>query len=200
MAKGGSFERTIAKELSLWFSNDERDDLFWRTAGSGARATTRMKKGVDTANSAGDIAYLHPTGKPFVDLCLVEIKRGYNKKKTSQDSRLSVLLTLDIPMNRKNKPVLIKWWEKAEEERKVHGRKYSIIIFRRDRHNACICMDYGAFQEIEKRNKKPFTFPKCGNWIVLQERKACLIMLLLDDFFDWCKPSALFRKIKRRKK
>ena len=70
--KGSQFERQIAKELSKWFSRGERDDLFWRTAGSGARATTRMKQNIDTANSAGDLGFLHLEGKPFIDICLIE--------------------------------------------------------------------------------------------------------------------------------
>jgi len=43
MAKGSSFEREICTILSKWWTNNERDDVFWRTAGSGARATTRSK-------------------------------------------------------------------------------------------------------------------------------------------------------------
>jgi len=41
MAKGGEFERDISRFLSRWWTYGERDDVFWRTSASGARATTR---------------------------------------------------------------------------------------------------------------------------------------------------------------
>lgn len=195
--KGSQFERSIAKQLSLWYSRGERDDLFWRTAGSGARATTRMKQNIDTANSAGDLGFLHPDGKPFIDICLIEIKRGYNRKKTSPSAQLSALSLLDSPEGRKKKPVLFGWWEKAEQERKVHKRKYSIIIFRRDRHEACICMHKKTFTALEKRSRKEFFFPQNGTWLEVQKEGYHLKILLLEDFLKWCKPKYFFRKIKR---
>lgn len=195
--KGSQFERAIAKKLSLWYSRGKRDDLFWRTAGSGARATTRMKQNIDTANSAGDLGFLHSEGKPFIDICLMEIKRGYNKKKTSPSAQLSILSLLDVPEGRKTKPVLFSWWDKAEQERKEHKRKYSLVIFRRDRRNACICMHKKTFTALEKRSRKDFVFPQNGPWLHVQKDGHNLIIFLLEDFLKWCKPSMFFRKIKR---
>lgn len=53
--KGGKFERQISKRLSLWLSSGERDDMFWRTHGSGSRYTIRNKKDIDTEGQDGDI-------------------------------------------------------------------------------------------------------------------------------------------------
>ena len=44
--KGGEYERTVCKKLSLWVSNGTRDDIFWRSAMSGGRATLQRKKGI----------------------------------------------------------------------------------------------------------------------------------------------------------
>ena len=44
-AKGSSFERLICKELSLWITGGEHQDVFWRSAMSGGRSTVAMKKG-----------------------------------------------------------------------------------------------------------------------------------------------------------
>jgi hypothetical protein len=49
MAKGSSFEREIAKLLSLWWSEGMRDDVFYRSHASGGRFTMRRKSGKDTA-------------------------------------------------------------------------------------------------------------------------------------------------------
>lgn len=76
-SKGGEFERDIAKRLSEWWA--DREDVFWRTAGSGARATVRGKAGKQTAGQSGDICATDPIGQPLIDLITIECKRGYPK-------------------------------------------------------------------------------------------------------------------------
>ena len=77
MGKGEDFERQISKQLSLWWTGGERDDVFWRTSQSGGRATQRAKSDLKTAYSYGDITFIDPIGKPFCDLLVLEAKRGY---------------------------------------------------------------------------------------------------------------------------
>jgi hypothetical protein len=77
--KGAQFERHICKKLSLWWTDGERDDVFWRTSGSGARATTRGKKGKETFGQHSDVQATDPIGQPLIDLVSIEIKRGYSK-------------------------------------------------------------------------------------------------------------------------
>lgn len=78
MAKGSEFERSMAKEISLWWSEGAREDLFWRSAGSGGRATQRAKSGKSTANSAGDLMAMDAAGQTLLDVLTIELKRGYN--------------------------------------------------------------------------------------------------------------------------
>lgn len=77
MGKGEDFERQISKKLSLWWTDGERDDVFWRTSQSGGRATQRAKSALDTAYSYGDLTFIDPIGKPLCDLLVIEAKRGY---------------------------------------------------------------------------------------------------------------------------
>lgn len=77
--KGSPFERQLCKLLSLWWTDNKSDDIFWRTSGSGARAKTRGKKGLSTFGQYGDMQATDPKGQPFIDVCNVEIKRGYSK-------------------------------------------------------------------------------------------------------------------------
>lgn len=203
MAKGSSFERKIAVELSAWYSKGKRDDIFWRSTTSGARATIRMRKGKQTADGAGDLMAIHESGKSFTKDCVIEIKRGYNRKKSGASQCLSVLSLLDFPVKRKTKPLLFRWWEKIEFERNQHERKHSWIIFRRDRCCTCICMSKSSFMLIESKNKKRFIFPKNGTYVEIQRNGYHLIMFLLDDFLKWCNPNIfrkekIIRKIKRR--
>lgn len=80
MPKGSSFEREVCKILSLWWSKGKRDDIFWRTSGSGARAKVRSKQKKSTFGQYGDIQATDPIGQPLIDLCTIELKRGYSKR------------------------------------------------------------------------------------------------------------------------
>jgi hypothetical protein len=73
-AKGSEFERDICKKLSRWVSHGEREDLFWRSAMSGGRATVGKKKGKDHAKHAGDISATHPLGHNLTDKFYIECK------------------------------------------------------------------------------------------------------------------------------
>lgn len=82
--KGSQFERDICKRLSLWWSSGNafaspRDDLFWRTAMSGGRATVRGRQGRETHGQYGDISATHPQGEELLKLVTIELKRGYSK-------------------------------------------------------------------------------------------------------------------------
>ena len=72
--KGSKFERDISKKISLWFSDGKRDDLLWRTAGSGARQTVRRKKGLKTEGGAGDLSSTSDETKILTDVICFELK------------------------------------------------------------------------------------------------------------------------------
>lgn len=73
-SKGSQFEREVCKKLSEWISYDQRDDLFWRSAMSGGRATVGMKKGIVRSNQAGDITSIDPLGQKLIDTFVIECK------------------------------------------------------------------------------------------------------------------------------
>lgn len=57
---GNSWEREFCKILSKWVSPQSEDLLFWRSASSGALATIRSKKKLNSINMDGDITCLDP--------------------------------------------------------------------------------------------------------------------------------------------
>lgn len=57
---GNSWEREFCKILSKWVSPQSEDLLFWRSASSGALATIRNKKKLNSINMDGDITCLDP--------------------------------------------------------------------------------------------------------------------------------------------
>lgn len=77
-SKGSAFEREICTMLSEWWEPG-RSDIFWRSQGSGGRATRRAKNGKSTYGSCGDIAAVDPIGAPLMKVATIELKRGYSK-------------------------------------------------------------------------------------------------------------------------
>jgi len=111
-AKGGEFERQICKKLSLWVSNNLQDDLFWRSAMSGGRATIRRKKGKETASGHGDITAVTPEGNKLTDYFVIECK---SYKSLGFDSHLY------------NKGPLAGIWDKLKNET-PKGKKPILIL------------------------------------------------------------------------
>lgn len=77
--RGGQFERDICTQLSLWWTKgtSQRDDVLWRSEGSGARATVRNKAGKTRDGQWGDIAATDASCIPLLDVFTFELKRGY---------------------------------------------------------------------------------------------------------------------------
>lgn len=73
-AKGSGFERKLAVVFSEWWTEGERDDVFWRTEGSGSRATSRAKRGKMTRFQYGDMTFTDPIGQPLIDAISFEFK------------------------------------------------------------------------------------------------------------------------------
>jgi len=203
MAKGSGFEREMCKELSLWVTSQMRDDVFWRTPGSGARATTRMKQMRETMDAAGDMMSTAIYSKPYTTLAIWEFKRGYGgggkKKKRAPSSSVDPLSILDNPLTAKHDALLLKWWRKLSKEKAEHARRYSFLIFKRDRKDKCIVMDDYTFKFIERQNG-PLGGKSRFHVFV---NNYNIVILRLDDFLKWCHPQRTFggqRFIKRRKK
>lgn len=130
-AKGSSYERELCTRFSLWWTNGQRDDIFWRSSGSGARAKVRGRAGANTAGQHGDIAAIDPIGKPFIDAFTVEIKRGYKGA--------NVYDLLDKPHT-----AAVQLWEgflaQAVESHIQADSMSWLLITRRDRRQAFVWM------------------------------------------------------------
>src|SRR5574343_1504424 len=129
MAKGSAFEREVCKKLSLWWTHGERDDVFWRTAGSGARATTRSKGGRKTFGQYGDVQATDPIGQPLIDLFSIEIKRGYPQATLST--------VLDASPKMKRQPLLL-FADQALRSCEQSGAWSWMVIHKRDQRKATV--------------------------------------------------------------
>ncbi len=131
-SKGSAYERLMAEELSLWWTQDleePRTDIFWRTAGSGARATVRGRKGKTTKNHSGDILASDPIGQPFLDYVCLELKRGYSSS--------TIFDVLDKSPGAATQ-TFEKWITQAEESAKNAGSMGWLIIHKRDRRETMV--------------------------------------------------------------
>lgn len=181
MAKGGQWERTISKRLSLWLSKDERDDLFWRASQSGGRATQRAKQGKKTANSYGDICSQHSSSALFIDTFVLELKRGYT-------DQIKILNALD---GSKKIPTIIAFWNQCEKDRIESGRAYSLVLFKRDRCKEMIVFRRSLFLKL-KKYMGPFHARRMATIDFPQDFGApALIFMRLDDWFTWMCPGKL---------
>lgn len=130
--KGSAFEREICQHLSLWWTNRESDSVFWRTAGSGARATVRGRKGKQTRNQSGDICATDPIGQPFLDVFSLELKRGYPKS-----DPIELISALDA-----TNPMFYKWITQAEESRINANAHFWMLITKKDRKRILVNFPY----------------------------------------------------------
>lgn len=171
--KGSSFERLICKKLSLWFTENERDDVFFRSASSGAMATQRFKKGKNTSGQQGDITSTDSEGIKL-------IKKFNFELKSYKDFSLDFLVY-------KNKSLIHAWWEQctgdSERENKrplliiKKNNKKEIIIFEHTLYKECLMGYFGILS-----NKLYI----CGYVDDVQ-----IMLMLLTDFLDYVNPITL---------
>jgi hypothetical protein len=148
--KGGAWERQFSKILSLWWSNGEDDSWFWRTGGSGSRATQRAKKGKTTANGAGDICAQTPKAQELMNHLCIENKRGYNAVSLS-----------DLLDN--NGGQMLKFVEQAKKAASLSGAEYWAVAHKRDRREAVLITNCPHFAQptspvIIHRTESPLDF------------------------------------------
>jgi hypothetical protein len=203
-SKGSSFEREICKLLSSWWSDGQRDDIFWRTSGSGARATVRQKIGKKTYGQEGDIQAVDPIGSPLTKLFTIELKRGYSKN--------TILDIIDAP--KKAKPQIYEqfiiqsmteqansgtWaWclitKRNSKETMIFMPHYSFVTFTKDTQKAL------GFSRVEilMYFKKPY-FWNTKSGIRKEEIKERVIGLKLKDFLRWVSPKDIKQIYKQYK-
>ncbi|HEB41934.1 MAG TPA: hypothetical protein ENI08_02865 [Candidatus Dependentiae bacterium] len=206
MSKGGSFENEISYYYSMWWTGGKRDDIFYRTGGSGSRFTSRKKKGKKTENSAGDMGYTDIEGKPFIDFALHEFKTGYTSlapiikkdiKKIQEASTdkiekvvreifsqkkkggsIDILDFLDSPAK---EPLILYWINKAEKEKSEASKKQIMLVMRRFMKVPVLLIKNELMIDIENINGQ-----WKGNEIRLSSEGVCYCILPFHKFLKWC--------------
>ena len=188
MAKGGENERKKSKEWSLWISDGKRDDIFWRSPGSGSRAKVRSKSDQTTGNAYGDFTCLDPIGEAFLRISTVELKKGY-------DSTIDLLSLID---SKSDKQTLQLFWRQvskdAENALKAGWGSEPLLVIHRDRHMPIVFIRTELFNKLAE-----YCGPANCTKIYCTIDNDKLILIRQIDFFAWCIPG-VFDIILNKKK
>lgn len=193
--KGSKFERDISEKLSMWWTEGEREDVFWRRD-SGARAKRRSRQGKNTFGAHGDICAVDLIGLPLTNICTIELKNGYGK--------WSLLDVIDKPPMRKNQknetlqPFEIFMQQVVEDANAVNT--YPVIIGKRDKRQPFILIPRTMQKQIYKFYESP------PNGMILSMSKSvvdgapAMNLMNLDIFLDWCRPDFFIYKDGQKRK
>lgn len=130
--KGASFEREVCVLLSRWLTNGKQEDVFWRSAMSGGRATVAHAKGKRLASQVGDISCIHPIGQHFINTFAPECK-------FYADLEYKGLLV--------GKGKLLAFWAEINEQAKRY-EKHPFLIARQNRMPTFVCLDKAGLQRL----------------------------------------------------
>lgn len=197
-AKGSENERDLAKALSEWWTPG-KSDTFWRVLGSGSRAKSRGRKGLDTYGSAGDIVAVDPIGTPFTEMFVVEAKKGYPTAQANPFEAVDRIKPL-IP-TKKNFDGWIKQVEESCEQAKT---PYWMIVFRRSRRKVMACMPLAVvtgsslFTADERYQIKISIVARVT--LLVDGQEKYLMFCPLDELLCFMTPDMVRRANKRRQR
>ena len=117
-AKGAEFERYCCKRLSLWVTKGKRDDVLWRSAMSGGRATLQLRQEVINKAQSGDMTAIAPEGYTLCERCLFECK-------SYADLGIATGLL-------KGTGLLVKFWTDTQNAAEKYG-KAAVLIAKENR-------------------------------------------------------------------
>lgn len=146
-AKGNKFERMISKKLSLYLTNNKKDDTIWRSISSGAFATNKQKKGIKSLHNVGDLSSTSDESKLFIDIFNIECK-SYK--------------SVDLMKLFDEKCIILDWYKKlykdCEFNSELNYTKLPFIIFKQNHKHiigvtSLIAFDHLFSQQIENNYK-----------------------------------------------
>jgi hypothetical protein len=137
--KGASFEREVCVMLSKWVTSGSREDVFWRSAMSGGRATVAHKKhGKQLSNQVGDISCIHPQGDHFSSTFAVECK-FYAK--------------LDYEGLLTGRGKLLAFWAEINEQASRYN-KLPFLVCRQNRLHPHVCLSKNGRRKLDLPDTK----------------------------------------------
>jgi len=178
--KGSSFEREICKQLSLWWTYGKSNDIFWRTAGSGAMAKTRSKTGNRAFGQYGDIQATDPQGQRLIDLCSIELKRGYSK---------NTFADVIDKANNAAQQIFESFIEQAVLDSYNSNARTWMLITKRDRREALVFIPYDFYKKLKNITSLIRGTYVCLHFEGIDARDYKIFGIPLTEFLETVKPS-----------
>lgn len=186
--KGPAWERKFCGLLSSWWTHGRDDDVFWRTAGSGGRATSRSKKGKSTKNHHGDVTHTDAVAVPFTQAFTLELKKGYNSATLSD--------LVDKPRTSKDCTYL-QWIVKLQETAREAGSLSWMLVHHRDRREPLVFLDGVIAERLwELQGETSLDGVREVSAEVRYEDQTVTVWgTRLEDFFRWTTPEMVRRLV-----
>jgi len=180
--KGSAYERKICKQLSLWWTGGERDDVFWRSSNSGGRAKVRSRQGKGTHGQYGDIAATDPIGEALLQVFTIELKRGYSGDFCE--------LIESMPTKRP------KQWERffrQVEEDTVNAQSMTwMLIWKRDRKEALLYTSALIIKRLADKGVELRYLPHLRGRVLLSDSHFLSVFACrVEDFLEAVKPEQI---------
>ncbi len=174
--KGGEFERLICRMFTKWLTGNERPEVLWRSATSGAKATQDAKAGRQS-KMGGDLVAIASEGQPLVDVFSIECKdrKSYGK----------------IEGFFKEQGEVWQWWGQCVHDAEVSNRE-PLMVFKGNRTPIYImyCIDFF--------DGYPLFTDHPPNRLIKQEGGLRDIgIVLFEDWLGFYKPKLLLEYLKR---
>lgn len=169
--KGSEFERSVCKKLSMWLTAGEHDDVLWRSAMSGGRATVQHKKDKRSYHQVGDICAVGPAGRWITENFLMECK--CYKKIDFEALILKDVGELKRFLQRMDKDLLIK---------DNHGRA-PLFIIRQDRTPTIMITDIDGSQRLMSKSEA-----RSVDCLLCTIPRLDLRVYLFEDFLQEVRP------------
>lgn len=149
MARNGpEWERQFCKLLSAWWLQDpDADAVFWRTRGSGGRATTRSKKGQQAELHCGDVGALTADAETLTKFVTIELKKGYNQENFHS--------LLDRPAHLKGTSKFSQWIDQASTAAANAKTPYWWVVHRRTGRDALLLAPEPFFTTVRRYSLHP---------------------------------------------
>jgi len=179
MSKGDSFEREMCRTISLWWTDGERDDVFWRNR-------TRVTSNTPNAErQLGDLSTVHTEGVPFVEVFNTEFKIGYSKTKKGKKHKIIPWDLLDI-IDGKGK-VFQEFWEQTHLDA-LASKRIPLLIFKRDYHSPVVAIYSKDIQRMEDISGLCTAFPFLSVTLIDYDK---IELHNFVEFFAWLDPQTV---------
>lgn len=204
-SKGQDWEREESRFLSLWWTSNKRDDIFWRNR---VKVTTKTP---NAESQMGDLTAQNSIGLPFIEMFNIELKAGYShsttKQKAAEHKKRNEKRIKEgkepLPMSVRNVPwdlldvidgksiddnlKILQFWGQCERDASITHR-IPLLIFKRDFHLPVVCIEAGSMGLI-----KEYQGELLVRRILLCDHNNTKILCLYrhSDFFEWLKPEII---------